>query len=190
MKENDQTEMRLRERFAGYESEPPERVWEEIRDKLHPEPGRSAFRAWWQDFPGEKPRQFRIIATSLAAVVVIFLTAVWFLFDDHYALRGHAYAGEVRLCRGTATLFRVGDLAPPYDTVEHYNTAPVDENGYFRFTGVDKGKYLIKVSPEINSPHAKSHHSSWFDQKTDQKDASLIVVADGDVSQDVYLVGK
>jgi len=183
-------ESKFRENFLDFEQDPPERVWEEVRKTIHPPSRPESFFTRIVNLPQSQPRLFRSYMAVAAASIVMFLTVVYFASGNKYTIRGHAYAGEVPLCRGTAVLFQVTDKAKPIDSLKHCSTVPVDENGFYRFSKVDHGKYLIHIVPDWNSEQDKLYHSSWNDQHIDPEQAHIIQIESEDQDVDVYLMPK
>jgi len=190
MEENDNIENRFRETFAGYEAEPPEEVWSNLKQHLHPEPRYQGFWSWVADLPKASPVFFRFSIGLTTVVVILFLAVVWFASGNRNNIRGHAYAGEQRLCRGTAYLFRVDDKARPYDSLKNIRTCDVDENGYYQFSRIGSGKYLIRISPQQNSEGQKRFLASWYDQLMNPDFAHLIQVDAEDLTIDVHLLPR
>lgn len=187
MEENQNTENKFREAFAGFEQDPPERVWDGLRKALHPEPKHVGF--WSGLSQGSKHwKMVRIYAMVSAAAIILFLLFMWFSYGNHRIIRGHAYAGEEKLIRGTAYLFRVEDKARPFDSVRHYLSSVVDEEGSYKFINVAPGNYLLRVVPDGASPVSKKFQPSWFDQRENPMEAHLIQVRSEDLFVDVHLI--
>lgn len=190
MDEMDNIEKKFNEAFSGYAKEPPGMVWDRIHGELHPD---LAPRSLWDQivfFPKNAPRLFRFGIAIAAASVVIFFISLYFGSGGKHMLRGHAYAGEARLCRGTAYLFRVNDKSSPLDSIEHVRSARVNEHGAYYFSGVEPGKYLLRVSPDASSEMALKYHASWHEQHQESDSAHLLIIESGDVHADVHLVEK
>jgi hypothetical protein len=189
MEENQHLENTLRESFDGFEQTPPERVWDGIRDMLHPEPAHTGFWARITQMP-QNSRFLKLSAGVMAVSVILFLFFMWFAYGNHRSIRGHAYAGEIKLCRGTAYLFKIEDKAKPYDSVKHYSSALVDDNGSYKFMNVAPGKYLLRIVPEESTSFYKNYQPSWFDQHESPEEAHLIEVKSEDQEVDVHLVAE
>ena len=188
MEENDPIGNRLRSAFNDYEKEPPARVWENLRRELHPEPKPESVWsriAGFSFFP-ERKSGFYLVMGGVA--VILFLAVVYIASGDRHSVHGHAYSGDVRLCRGTAVLFQVADKAMPWDSATHYRSAIIDENGQYKFHQVESGKYLLRIAPEGNSEAAKKFLPSWFDQHENADSCHLIIIKNEDVSADVHLI--
>jgi len=187
MEENHNIENKFREVFAGFEKDPPERVWEGLKNVLHPAPKHVGF--WSGLTHGTRHmRMVRISSIAAMAAIILFLLFMWFSYGNHRIIRGHAYAGDERLMRGTAYLFRVEDKARPFDSVRHYLSATVDEKGSYKFINVAPGKYLLRVVPDAASGISKNFQPSWFDQREGPEEAHLIHVGSEDLFVDVHLV--
>lgn len=190
MKNPDSIEQRFKSAFSDFEQEPPARVWENLRHELLPEPkpenlwARIARSSLFQE-----RQMWRYIALAGAAII-LFLAVVYIASNEHHAIRGHAYAGEARLCRGIAVLFRVGDKIQPWDSVNHYRSAMIDGNGYYNFSQVEPGTYLMRIAPEERSETAKLFLSSWFDQHENPDSSHVIIISSDDVNADVHLIAK
>jgi len=190
MEESEKIDKKFRESFTGFDPAPPEEVWEGVRRVLHPRPRYDGFWSRIGDLPQSSPRIFQLSVMISSAAVVLFLIVLWFAYSDHHSIKGHAYAGEARLCRGTAYLFKVEDKVKPFDTIQHFSSANLDEHGSYVFLNIQPGKYLLRVIPEKNSPIAKKYESSWFDQHENLNDAHLIIVGSEDQDIDIHLVPK
>lgn len=124
------------------------------------------------------------------AAIIFFLAIVYFASNDHHSIRGHAYAGESRLCRGVAVLFRIADKLKPWDSVSHYRSAIIDDQGNYKFSRVKRGTYLLRISPEESSETAKMFMPSWFDQHESPDSSHVILLKADDVNADVHLLAK
>jgi len=189
MEENQHLENKFRESFNDFEQTPPESIWEGVRSVLHPEPRYIGFWARITQMP-QNSRFLRISAGAVAATIILFLLFLWLAYGNHRTIRGHAYAGEIRLCRGTAYLFKVEDIAKPFDSVKHYRSSVVDDNGSYKFINVIPGKYLLRIIPELNSTFYKIYEPSWFDQHDSLQAAHTIEVKSDDLEVDVHLVAE
>jgi hypothetical protein len=187
MEENQNIENRYREVFSGFEKEPPDRIWSDIHKVLHPEPKQTGF---WSGLGigTSASRVIRISVSFAAAAIILFLLFMWFSYGNHRIIRGHAFAGDTKMMRGTAYLFRVEDKTRPLDSVRHYGSALVDENGSYKFSHVAPGDYLLRIVPDKNAMPNKSFQPSWFDQRENPEDAHLIQVRSEDVWVDVHLL--
>lgn len=186
----DNLENRFKETFAGYAKEPPAGVWDRIEEELHPKP---ASRSLWEQMlltREASPRILRYVAAVAAASVALFFIILYFSSGEKHMLRGHAYAGDARLCRGTAYLFKVNDKAIPLDSIEHCCSTRVSESGAYQFNGVESGRYLLRVSPDAASEFSLKFHPSWHEQHQESDSAHLLVVGEADVHADVHLVEK
>jgi hypothetical protein len=193
MEENinrDSIERKFQESFAGYESPPPGRIWPQLKEQLHPEPRFDGLWSWISRLPESSPRFFRLSIGTVAAVVVLFLTLVWFASVERYSLRGHAYSGEVRLCKGTAYLFAIKDKTKPYDSLQNIRSSDIDENGFYQFSQLEPGRYLVRISPLENTEGHKKFHPSWYDQQIKPDSAHLILIKTEDLTVDVHLLPR
>jgi len=187
MDEKDFLENKFRSSFADYEKEPPEGVWENLSRELHPDPVPENIWTRIAVFQVFTERPLGFYLTLGAVVVILLLAIVYFGSTDHHAIRGHAYTGETRLCRGTAVLFKVTDKAMPLDSVSQYRSALIDNNGLYQFSRVENGKYLLRIVPDGNSEAARKFLPSWFDQHTNSDSCHLIIINQEDVNADVHL---
>jgi len=190
MEEYENMEKKFREAFAGYEPAPPEQGWSRLRSNLQPEPRYDGFLSWITDLPQSSPRFFRLSIGFTAAAVMLFLVIIWFSSGNHSTIRGHAYAGELRLCKGTAYLFRVEDKALPFDSLKNIRSSEIDEKGYYQFSQIKSGKYLVRISPQEFSEGYKHFLSSWYDQHISPDSAHLIMIGAEDLTVDVHLLPK
>lgn len=190
MESQDELEKKFHDTFRNLSKEPPPEVWENIRRMLHPEP--KPLSPWEKIlfFPRNSPGIFRYSAIAAAASLLIFLAVVYFGTGGRHVVRGHAYAGDTRLCRGTAFLFIVKDKVAPFDSVEHYRSAVIDEQGFYSFPRITNGRYLLRISPAEGSEVTENYQASWFDQHESPDSAHLVIVGAGDVNADVHLLKK
>jgi len=187
MEENQYLENKFREAFKNFERTPSEDTWKGLRSVLHPEPRHIGFWAGIIQMP-QNSRFLRFTVGVAAIAIILFLIIFWIAYGDHRAIRGHAYAGESRLSRGTAYLFKVEDRSIPYDSVRHYSSAIVNDNGSYKFINVKPGKYLLRVVPESTAFSNKNYKPSWYDQHEYTGEAHLIELKSDDLEIDVHLV--
>lgn len=190
MEENDTIGNKFKSAFSDFEMEPSARVWENLSRELHPEPKAESFwnrLAAFSLFPDRKPGFYFAIG---GVVVILFLTVVYIGSTDHHAILGHAYTGDIRLCRGTAVLFKVSDKTMPWDSATHYRSVMIDDDGHYQFPKVGDGKYLLRITPDGNSETAKKFLPSWFDQHENSDSCPLIIINSEDVNADVHLIAK
>jgi len=187
MRENQHLENKFMESFNDFERTPPESTWEYLRSVLHPEPGYIGFWTGIIQMP-QNSRFLRFSAGIAAIVAILFLLFIWIAYGNHRTIRGHAYAGETRLIRGTAYLFKVEDKVKPYDSVKHYSSSVVNDNGSYKFINVTPGNYLLRIVPESNATFNKNYKPSWYDQHEGSEDAHLIELKSEDMEVDVHLV--
>lgn len=184
---SDNLERKFRETFSDFSMAPPGKVWENIRRELHHERSAGGGISRMTGLSRSSSRRIQFVATLSAAAVVLVFIILYFTMETRQVVRGHVYAGETRLVRGTAILFRVEDKKPPYDSLKDYNKVLIDENGYFHFPDVEPGRYLLRVEPEMNSESALKFVPSWFDLHEESVELDLIVVSSEDVNADVHL---
>ena len=190
MENPDELEKKIKSVFSGYKQEPPVEVWENLRRELHPEPKPMDFRmrltgsTFFPDRLG-----WRYVALG-GVFIFVFLAVVYFTAKDQHTITGHAYAGEARLSRGVAVLFRVDDRLKPWDSVSHYRSALIDDKGYYKFSGVDPGTYLLRIAPEESSELSKHYLPSWFDQHENPDSSHTIVISADDFRADVHLLSR
>jgi len=190
MEEPDYIEKTFHDALQDLSGEPPQRVWERIHRDLHPDS--TPLNIWEQviAFPPHAPRLFRTGIAFIIVTVLLFLTFLYFGNGDRHAISGHAYAGEGRLCRGTAFLFKVNDKVAPIDSIEHFRSVMIDDRGYFRFPRIAPGKYLLRISPDAGSGQAGKYEPSWYDQDEKPDSAHLIVLGSTDFNADVHLIER
>ncbi|MEI7724787.1 MAG: hypothetical protein WCK09_06755 [Bacteroidota bacterium] len=190
MEEKDPIANKFKSAFSDYRGEPPSDVWEHVRRELHPEPKPESLWNRITTFSFFKEMKPGFYFALGGGVVMLFLAIVYLGSSDRYTIHGHAYAGELRLCRGTAVLFRVADKSMPWDSASHYRTAMIDVNGHYQFPKVESGKYLLRIAPDENSEAAKTFRPSWFDQHENPDSCHLIIVENDDENADVHLMSK
>ena len=190
MEQHDHLDQKFQSAFQDFEAEPPASVWTNVNRELHPAGQHDKI---WSPagsmtfFTGSRVRLWGAIA---AMAVILFFATVYFLSLDRHIVKGHAYTGDRRLISGTAILFTVRDKSRPWDSVDYYRRVPVDGNGYFYFSGVDEGSYLLRVDPGSQPENADQFVASWYDMHGDPSLSHLIVVSDDDVRTDVHLIKK
>ena len=188
MENQENTENNFRTAFSGYKPEPPDQVWENLKKELQPSPGAGNR---WGSLPGSSPlkkKQWRLIIIAATTMVILSLVIVYFVTQGHQAICGHAYAGEARLCKGTAVLFIIADKRSTLDSVSHYRSAIIDENGFYQFNQVKPGKYLLRVAPVENSEYSKKFLPTWFDHYPEPGEPGIIIISNEDVKADVHLL--
>ncbi len=190
MEKPDYIEEKFRQSFSDYSVNPPDRVWDELKITLHPQPAAEKFWTRLTDFTYFSPQMIKRLAFISGATVVLFLIIIYFLTSDNPTIRGHAYAGESRLCGGTAILFQVKDTMAPLDSVNHYRTESIDNNGFFQFPGVEPGRYLLQIAPPANIGFDEEFQPSWYDRHLYPEQAEIIIISSDDVDADVYLPKK
>ena len=190
MEEKDPIENRFKSSFAGYEKEPPARVWENLSRELHPEVKVAGFWTRIFTFSLLAPKTLGFYLTLGGIAVSMFFTVVYFGSGEHRTIRGHAYAGRVRLHHGSAELFQVADKAMPWDSATLYRSAIIDNYGHFQFSRIKTGKFILLISPEINSESEKKFLPSWYNQHEGSDSCSMILINGDDVNIEVHLVEK
>lgn len=187
MEKPDNIEEKFRKSFSDYTANPPGRIWEELRNDLHPVPRAERFWTRVVDFTKLSPGWVNTTAVIAMASLILILSIIYFIARDQHTIRGHAYAGESRLLGGTAILFKVEDKTMPLDSIDHLRTVKVDGNGYFQFPSVETGRYLLRISPPPGSDVTEKFQSSWFDQHANLNESDLIIISSDDVNADVHL---
>ncbi|MDD4602317.1 MAG: hypothetical protein PHF97_00720 [Bacteroidales bacterium] len=190
MEETDNLEKKFKQTFSDFSKEPPGDVWEKICREIRPENGSIGF--WDRNAMalGVSSRLLRASSWFAAAAIILFLGIVYLVTVDHHTIRGHAYTGETYLCRGTAVLFKVEDKVRPFDSVKHYRSAIINENGFFEFPRIVPGKYLLRIAPDENSEAEKNFAPSWYDEHLYPEESHLIIVIADDLYADVHLIKK
>ena len=190
MQEKDSIEEYYRKAFSEFQPEPPQGTWERIRFVLHPESekksGLSGFRSILGHFVGSR----YLYPVMASAAMVLLLMMIWFSYSNKHFIRGHAYAGESRLCRGTAFLFKVYDKVKPFDTVKLIQAVPVDTKGFFQFSDIDHGNYLIRINPVAGSEAMRSYIPAFFDQDSAFSEANLVRIEKDDPVIDIRLIPR
>lgn len=190
MENPDDIEKKFKSVFSGYKQKPPAEVWENLHRELHPEPKPLAF---WMRLTGSTIFPDRLGWRYVAwggAFIIVFLAVVYFTAKDQHTITGHAYAGEARLSKGIAVLFRVDDRLKPWDSVNHYRSALIDDRGCYQFSGVEPGTYLLRIAPEESSELSKYFLPSWFDQHENPDSSHAIVISSDDFRADVHLMSR
>jgi hypothetical protein len=178
---------KFREAFDGFEQEPPERAWNRLRNHVRLEPAEHDFWSKVIALHRTHPRSVRIAALVTVLLLIVVLTVIRLTSRDYQMIHGSAWAGEERLCRGTAYLFKVDDKILPYDTVRQYQSVPINEKGQYCFPQVEPGRYLLQVSPDETSAHSQTFIPSWFDQRSPKESPKLIEVIDEDLMINLIL---
>ena len=190
MEDQDPIEQKFKSTFSDFKMAPPASVWENLQRELHPEPKTVNF---WAQITRDPVFQERLLKRYLAiagVAIFLFLAVVYFATSDRHTVRGQAHAGESRLCGGTAVLFRIEDKIKPWDSVKHYRSAMIDDNGNYKFSGVETGTYLLRIAPESSSEAAKKYLPSWFDEHESPDSSHVIIIHTDDVHADVHLIRK
>jgi len=186
MEKKDPIEEKFAASFGDFEAPPPEVAWDHIRDELHPAVPTAG---WGNHLPFSlflhKPLGFYIGLTGISFALLI--SVVWFLPGKRYDLRGHAYAGTLRMTQGTATLFRSSDQALPWDSLRYQRSALVDRYGHFRFANIPQGVYLLRLTPDPLSDAAQTYLPTWYDRCEFSDSCRRIFLKEGDMTLDVYL---
>lgn len=190
MEQHDNLDQKFQSAFQDFEAEPPASVWTNVDREVYPA---GQYDKIWGSagsmrfFTGSRVRIWGAIA---AMAVILFFATIYFLSLDRHIVKGHAYTGDRRLVSGTAILFNVRDKSRPWDSVDYYRRVPVDGNGYFYFSGVDRGSYLLRVEPGTQPENADQCVASWYDMHSDPSHSNLIVVSGDDIRTDVHLIKK
>ena len=190
MDEEDFLEAKFRSSFAGFEKEPPGKVWENLSRELHPEPVPGNILTRIASFSVFSERRAGFYLTAVAVVITLLLVIIYFGSTDRHAIRGHAYTGETRLCKGTAVLFKVTDKAMPWDSVTQYRSSVIDNDGRYQFSKVENGQYLLRIVPEGNTEASVRFQPSWYDQHGNSDSCHLIILNKEDINADVHLMMK
>jgi len=188
MEIKDPLEDKFNAAFSGFEQEPPPGVWEKLRGQLHPELQRQSF---WSRIPfirffRNRPPGFHIAIGGITLGLTLGL--IYLNSGDHHAIRGHAYAGQVRLKQGSSVLFRLEDQTLPWDSVNPFRTERMDEKGHFRFSRLRPGRYVLLITPDRGSETAKRFIPTWYDRCERSDSCSVIELTDQDVTLDAILL--
>jgi len=190
MQEKDPIEERYRKAFSEFESPPPDQVWEKIMKGIKPqfsEQGKMTMLMNWLSGLIHSGKLYPLLAT---AAMVLLIIIIWTSYSHKHSIRGHAYAGETRICRGTAFLFEVYDKVKPYDTVKLIQSVPVDDNGYYQFNGLVHGNYMIRINPLPGTDITRNFIPSFYDQDSVAAQVNLIRVENDDPTVDIHLVHR
>lgn len=190
MEKPDYIEEKFRQSFSEFTVAPPGRVWDGLQKILHPKPVPERFWARISDLSWFSPPTVKRLVFISSATVVLFLFLVYFMTSNNHAIRGHAYDGESRLCGGTAILYRIQDSTVPLDSVNHYRTEMVDDNGFFQFPDVDPGRYLLHIFPQGHKGLDENLLPSSFDWHKYAEQTEIIIISTDDVNADVHLPPK
>ncbi|HNY02971.1 MAG TPA: hypothetical protein PKG48_10310 [Bacteroidales bacterium] len=186
MEKKDPIEEKFSASFENFEADPPEEVWENVKLGLQAERMHSA---WWSRFHLiallHKSLGFYLAVSGITVAVTFSL--IVFGPGRRHDIRGHVYAGGLRMKQGTATLFRSEDLAMPWDSLTYQRSAVVDEYGHFRFFRVPEGNYLVRLTPDPVSEAAKSYLPSWYDRSEVSDSAKRITIAGNNLTIEVHL---
>jgi hypothetical protein len=190
MEENDPIENKFKSAFSDFENEPPARIWENLHTTLHPVLKSGGFWSRTAAFfllPG-KPIALYLILGS--AAFGFFILVISLGTANRGTIRGHAYAGEIRLCRGDASLFKVADKTMPWDSVTYHRSAIIDSYGHFQFSNIKAGNYLLRIAPEQNSEEAQKFLPSWYDRHENSDSCRIIIIKGKDLNIDAHLKKK
>ncbi len=190
MQERDAIEEHYHKVFSGFEPPAPEHTWEKIKAGIHPEEEKRGQLASMRILLSGFSHSRSLYPILAVAASVALLLLIWFSYSHKQNIRGHAYAGETRLCRGTAYLFKVYDKVKPYDTVLQIQSVPVDDNGYYQFGGVDQGNYMIRIEPQSGSDLTRNFIPSYYDQDSAADEANIIRIEKEDPTIDIRLIPR
>jgi hypothetical protein len=190
MQENDPIEECYRNAFSGFEPPPPERAWEKIRKGIQPgdvKEGRVAVLKKMLIDVAHSGKLYPLLAT---AAMILLLIIIWASYSNKHSIRGHAYAGETRISRGSAFLFRVYDKVKPWDTVKLVQSVPVDANGYYQFNGLVHGNYMVRINPWPGTEITRYYLPSCYNQDSAGAEVNLIRIEGDDPTIDIHLVPR
>ncbi|MFZ4521668.1 MAG: hypothetical protein ACOYNC_08185 [Bacteroidales bacterium] len=190
MEESDPIEDKFRSSFSDFEKEPPAAVWANLHKELHPVPKPGNL---WQRIIGHLHLKSLPLGVYLAFGGIsgcLVLGMVYLDYKNHSSIRGHAYAGDLRLHSGSAELFQVDDKTMPWDSATYYRSAIIESSGDFQFTKIAAGNYILRIAPERNSETAGSFQPSWFENCTEPDSCRLIEIRKGDVNVEAHLMPK
>ncbi len=190
MEDHHPIDNKIRSELSGFEADPPESSWRGIQTRMTRDQVADDQRFFFTGLQFSVSRRTRLILTIAASFTLLILPVVWIFYSNGISVTGSAWAGEDRLVRGTACLIRVNDLTPPYDSIQEYKSADINEKGQYHFPAVERGRYLLRIVPETGTIHAKTHDTSWFDQREPGDYPRLIEVDNEDVVLNVVLREK
>jgi hypothetical protein len=189
--EKDTIDSQLKALLYRYDEPPPERLRENIERMNVPIVHHSGLTTGWRGIQRQpEVNRFRYIVAASLVILIASLLIFYLLAEKDYDIAGQVFAGESHLCRGTAVLFEVTDVAEPRDSVRHYRSARVDERGFFRFSNIKRGNYLIRINPDHGSEASIHFKPSWYDQDESSEVSDLIRIADNDFRADIHLVRR
>ncbi|MCX6283103.1 MAG: hypothetical protein NTW31_02545 [Bacteroidetes bacterium] len=190
MQEKDTIEEYYRKAFSEFEPPPPEQAWEKIKAGIHPlETKKGSMEGFKKGIAGfyHSRNLYPLLA---AAAMVLLLVMIFVSYSNKHSIRGHAYAGEARICMGTAYLFKVYDKAKPLDTLKLVQSVSVDNNGFYQFSGIDNGNYLIRINPLPGSEITRNFMPSYYDQDSAFREAIVIKIQNEDPTVDIHLIPR
>jgi hypothetical protein len=190
MQDRDPIEERYRNAFSGFEAPPPENAWEKIRKGIQPRVVKEGRMAVFKSRLAGLAHSRNLYPLLASAAMILLIIIIWASYSNKHSIRGHAYAGETRICRGTAFLFKVYDRTKPLDTVKLIQSVPVDNNGYYQFSGLVHGTYMIRINPLPGTEITRNFIPSFYDQDSAASEVNLIKIDGEDPTIDIHLVPR
>jgi hypothetical protein len=192
MQDFDPIEEHFRKTFSGRESDPPENSWLKISSRLQASDRKGGGISKTIERGSGFIHSSRFYPVLAVAAMLVLILFIWISYSDKHTIRGHAYAGEGRLCKGTAYLYKVIDKAEPVDSGlgKPVQTVRVDMKGFYQFTGISQGNYVIKVAPDSGSEAIRNFLPSFYDQNSEEKKANLVRIGKEDPTIDIHLQPK
>lgn len=162
------------ELFRSFEAEPPPDTWSSIRARMAGEqPETSPSMVWSQLIEWIQPAN-RLYPVLTGIGVIVIAVFIWLSVNPSNHIKGHAFAGEYELTRGTAYLFRVHDKEPPFDSVRFVKKTELDSTGLFAFGQLPSGSYLLRVHVHPDSPHFPRYLHGYYGDQLHWNKAKLI----------------
>ncbi len=186
MEKKDPIEDKFGTAFGNFESEPPPGMWEQIHRDLHPG---TTPPAWWNHLPFSfflhKSLGFYLAISGISFGLIF--SVFYFGPGRRHDIRGHAYAGQLRMQQGTATLFISADRALPWDSLTFQRSAIIDRYGHFRFPRVPEGNYVLRIAPDPLSEEGRKFLASWYDRCEVSDSCRRFSLSDRDLTLEVHL---
>jgi hypothetical protein len=188
MDENDSIDQKFKTAFTGFEQEPPPEAWDRLHAVLHPPvpPKGLLARIAALLLAGDKPLSFYLAIAGIS--LGLFSGIYYFGFNGRYAIRGHAYVGELRLKGGVATLFESTDKTLPWDSLEYSRSDNIDEFGHFRFARLKPGRYLLHIAPADDRSGKNKYLPTWYKGLDKSDSARVLSIENRDLTIEIYLL--
>lgn len=162
------------ELFRDFEPEPPPQAWNAIRARLDEgsSGGERKFLAWLAGVG--QVREFRLYPALTVISFALVALFIWIGIRPEHRIQGKAWVGQEILDRGTAFLFRVDDIHPPFDSVHFYRKTDIDSTGKFDFRSISSGSYLLRIHVHPGSAYSATYHHGYYGDLLSWDSAKLI----------------